>query len=366
MSPSQKPQHDRVAVPAAERGGRRWLLFVHQLPPSGSNVRVRIWRRLQQIGAIVIKQSVYALPDSSGGREDFEWLKAEVEGAGGQASVFAADSVDAWSDDALVEEFRRSRQDAYAELARDVEQALRQQSARRARARPNRRGPATHRLVEAVRQRFAAIERIDFFGSAGRDQVVTLLEQLSERVSVGSPRPVVKKAQRVGATTDAYRGLLWVTRPRPGVDRMGSAWLISRFIDSEARFGFVADREAAPRDAVPFDMFGVELTHQGGDCTFETLCEVFDIRDAAVRRIAAIVHDSDLKDGRFGAPETAAIGAVIEGLQIVHTEDDLLLAQGMMLFEALYRAFEQSARRVGPRPVARPRAKRRRLKSSSR
>ncbi len=147
---------------------------------------------------------------------------------------------------------------------------------------------------------------------------------------------------------------------------MASAWLIRRFIDSGARFGFVTDAKAAPPDAVPFDMFGVELTHQGGDCTFETLCNVFDISGAAIRRVADIVHDVDLKDGRFGAPEVTAIGTVIEGLQIVHADDDALLTQGMTLFEALYRTFEQSARRVGPRPVVRPRATRRRARRSSR
>ena len=124
MSPRPKPHTDQVAAPTAEHRGRRWLLFVHQLPPRASNLRVRVWRRLQQIGAVVIKQAVYALPDSPGAREDFEWLKAEVEGASGHASVFAAESIDTWSDDALVEEFRRSRQDAYAELARDAEQVL--------------------------------------------------------------------------------------------------------------------------------------------------------------------------------------------------------------------------------------------------
>ncbi len=117
---------------------------------------------------------------------------------------------------------------------------------------------------------------------------------------------------------------------------------------------------------VPFDMFGVEFSHRGDDCTFETLSKVFELSDGAVRRIADIVHDLDLKDSRFGAQETAAIGAVIEGLQFVHADDDALLAQGMTLFEALYRSFQQSARRVGPRPLAGRLARRQRSKGSSR
>jgi len=304
---------------------------------------------------MVIKQAVYVLPDSPGAREDFEWLKAEIEGAGGHASVFAADSVDAWSDDALVEEFRRSRQGEYAGLARDIERALRRPGPGAGR----RRGPAAswRRRLERFRRRLTAIEHIDFFGSAGRDRVVTLLERLTERLSGAAPRPSAN-AHPGKALTDAYRRRLWVTRPRPGVDRMASAWLVRRFIDPEARFSFVPDREAAPREAVPFDMFGVEFSHRGQHCTFETLCETFGIGGASVTRLAGIVHDLDLKDGRFAAPEAPAIGTVIDGLQLVYADDDALLAQGMTLFEALYRAFEQSARRVGPRPVVRPRARR--------
>jgi hypothetical protein len=336
---------------------RKWLLFVHQLPSSPSNIRVRTWRRLQQIGAIVVKQAVYVLPDSPGAREDFEWLKTEIEAAGGQASVFAADNVDTWSDDALVEEFRHSRQAEYAQLARDIEQVGRRLNARRAGR--SGRPPGSQRLLEGFRQRFAAVERTDFFGSAGRDRVATLLEQFGEQLLGGRRQPSIKAPHGHPATPEGYQQRLWVTRPRPGVDRMACAWLIQRFIDPQARFGFVTDRDAAPREAIPFDMFGVDFSHRGEHCTFETLSETFGVRDAAVTRVAAIVHDLDLKDGRFGAPEASAIATVIEGLQLAYADDDALLAQGVSLFEALYRAFEQSGRPAGPRPVARRRTKRR-------
>jgi hypothetical protein len=341
--------------------GRRWLLFVHQLPSSPSNIRVRTWRRLQQIGAIVVKQAVYLLPDSANAREDFEWLKAEIEAAGGQATVFAADNVDTWSDDALVEEFRRLRQADYTRLARDIRQVLGRSSSRRAR----RWTPASQKLTPSFRQRLAVLERIDFFGSAGRDQVLAVLDELDRRF-MPHGAPAARTGVRRDTPLKTYRQRLWVTRPRPGVDRMASAWLIGRFIDPDARFGFVADREAAPRDAIPFDMFGVEYTHHGERCTFETLCDAFGVQNAAVTRLATIVHDLDLNDARFGPPEAPAIGAVIEGLQLSQADDTALLAEGMTLFEALYRAFEQSARRVGPRPVARSRPARRRPRKSSR
>jgi hypothetical protein len=136
---------------------------------------------------------------------------------------------------------------------------------------------------------------------------------------------------------------------------MASAWLIHRFIDPEARFGFAADRNAVPGDAIPFDMFGVDFSHQGEGCTFETLCAVFGIQEPAVARLATVVHDLDLKDGKFGAPESSTVSTLIDGLQLAHAEDEALLAHGMVLFDALFRGFEHSARSTGPRPVARAR-----------
>jgi len=342
------PDSDVADSRQGGRAVRRWLIFVHQLPSRASNLRVRTWRRLQQIGAIPVKQAAYVLPDTPGSREDFEWLKTEILHAGGEVVVFAADCVDNWSDDALVDEFRRSRQEAYLALGRDVERALARQGAPRRRA--GTRTPAVGRLLDVFRQRLVALERTDFFGGAGRDRVVTLLAQLEGHVAPS--RHASATLPRGGrADVRRYQGRLWVTRPRPGVDRMASAWLIRRFIDPRARFGFVTDREAAAHDAIPFDMFGAEFTHRGDQCTFETLCALFAVDEAAVSRLAGIVHDLDLKDGRFGAPEGPAVAMVMEGLQLAYADDQELLGQGMVLFEALYRAVDQALRLAGPRPV---------------
>jgi hypothetical protein len=321
----------------------RWLLLVHQLPSSPSNLRVRTWRRLQQIGALPVKQALYVLPDTPAAREDFEWLKTEIEAAGGQVTVFSADAVDAWSNDALVQEFRRTREASYEALAREAAQLLKGQSRRAETTR-------VRRSLQQLKQRLAAVEQIDFFGSAGRDRVLTLVQQLE---NADRAPQAGRAAASKGAALADYRGRLWVTRPRPGIDRLASAWLIRRFIDSDARFEFVPDRDAAPRDAVPFDMFGVEFTHRAGFCTFEVLCDSFTLHDPGLSNLARIVHDLDLKDGRFGAPEAATVGLIVEGLQLAHADDDRLLAEGMSLFEVLYRAFEHAGRLQGPRPVTR-------------
>jgi hypothetical protein len=340
------------AQPAPRAGPRRWLILVHQLPPLPSNLRVRTWRRLQELGAVAVKQSVYVLPDTAESREDFEWLKVEIEGAGGEAIVYSADHVDPAAEAALIEQFRHVRQQAYTQLASEL---LRLQRPRASQHRPSGR----RRDLARYRERFAAIERVDFFGSAGRDRVVTLLADL-EAAAPSAAKP--KGQPATGGPGDAlqYEGRLWVTRPRPGVDRMASAWLIRRFIDSNARFAFLTDVKSAG-DALPFDMFGAGFGHEGDRCTFETLTTRFGITDPAVARIAEIVHDLDLKDGKFGA-EAATLGIAIDGLRLSSMDDSVLLDQGMTLFEALYRSFVQSIRPSRPRPVVTRKHKGRRRK----
>ena len=317
-------------------------MLVHQLPPLPSNLRVRTWRRLQELGAVAVKQSVYVLPDNPESREDLEWLKVEIEGAGGEAVVYSADHVDPAAETALIEQFRHVRQQAYTELASELQRI---QRAGGARPDPSKQ----RRELARYRARFAAIERVDFFGSAGRDRVVTLLNGLE---AAASPPAREKSRQPAGSTTGSgqYNGRVWVTRPRPGVDRMSSAWLIRRFIDAKARFAFITDVKAAG-DAVPFDMFGGGFGHEGDRCTFETLTNRFGITDRAVARIAEIVHDLDLKDGKFGAPEAATLGIAIDGLQLSAMDDTALLEQGATLFEALYRSFGHSMRPSRPRAV---------------
>lgn len=328
--------------PMPSAGSRRWLMLVHQLPPLPSNLRVRTWRRLQELGAIAVKQSVYVLPDTPESREDFEWLKVEIEGAGGEAIVYSADHVDPAAETALIEQFRHVRQQAYTELASELQ--------RMQRTRGSHQGPTGRRRdLTRYRERFAAIERVDFFGSAGRDRVVTLLNDL-EAASPSAGKGKGRRPAGGPAEGGQYDGRLWVTRPRPGVDRMASAWLIRRFIDSKARFGFITDVKSAG-DALPFDMFGAGFGHEGDRCTFETITARFDIGDPAVARIAEIVHDLDLKDGKFGAPEASTLGLAIDGLQLSSMDDGVLLDQGMTLFEALYRSFGQSIRPSRPRSV---------------
>lgn len=256
---------------------RRWLVFVHQLPARPSNGRVKIWRRLQQLGAVALKNAVHVLPESAQAAEDFEWLREEVVALGGEASIFTVSSMSEVDERYILSE-RKERK-----AMQTIE-----------------RGPS-----EPTRRSAQSPKRVD---------------------------PV------------EYGSRVWITRPRPGVDRFASAWLIRRFIDPKATFVFAAAPDRYP-DAVPFDMYQPGgFKHEGDLCTFEVLQARFGIRDPNVRRIAEIVHDVDLKEDRYKSPHAPTISSLVDGLRASIPDDAKLLEQGMMMFEAFYQSLQTSRR----------------------
>ena len=147
-----------------------------------------------------------------------------------------------------------------------------------------------------------------------------------------------KNADEILTKLDAakFKGKTWLTRPRPGIDRAGSAWLIQKFIDPKARFVFGTHPAKHP-DALPFDMLDAEFSHQGDDCTFETLVKRFGITDSAVLQMAEMIHDADLEDGKFRRCECIGINSVLSGWAKTNISDAELLAKGVECFEGLYR-----------------------------
>ena len=324
----------------------RWLLLAHQLPARSSNARVKTWRRLQQIGAVPARNSVYVLPNTDAAREDFEWIRSEIVALGGEATVFAADALNAEGSDDIEGAFRRARDADYHDLMRDAKRLAEQ-------TRSTRRTTMTHeavaRAVKHLGERLNAIRGVDFFhapvGEAAADAVAALEQRLADRMPG-------RKESTVRISSKEFMNRRWVTRPRPGVDRMASSWLIRRFIDPKATFGFV-ERPAGPMsNDVPFDMYAGDFSHHGERCTFEVLAQRFGITDATARRLAEIVHDLDMKENRYNAPEAPAVGRMVEGLRQLHADDATLLEQGMTMFEALARSFEASTAR--PRKARKP------------
>jgi len=326
--------------------GGRWLVLIHQLPARPSNLRVTIWRRLKNLGAIALRNSVYVLPNTAETREDVEWLRAEIAEVGGSATVMAADLVNPYSGEELREQFRRQPRREYAILIRDIEKRLERW---RKGKRPAPR-PAARLEAQVMRERFTRIQAKDHFNADNRSRAAALVREIEAAGSDIKPtaggRPTIPAAR--------YRGRTWVTRARPGVDRMASAWFIRKFVDPKARFSFVASGKAVPRTRVPFDMYGVDFGHHGSHCTLETLIERFGIADRATVRLAQVVHDLDLKNARYGLPECAAVGRVVDGLRLLYPDDHRLLAQGIVVMDALHRSFagERLNRRTRRRQAA--------------
>lgn len=296
---------------------------------------MKTWRRLQQIGAVPARNSVYVLPNTEQCREDFEWIRSDIAALGGEATVFAADALDGAGAEDIVATFQRTRAADYRTLKRDIDRAL---SARRGKGpTASARRDGSNRAVRSLRERFSEIERIDFFNAAARHETAESLARLEQ--AVGNAKTPVPRLAAPRLSPRTYRNRRWVTRPRPGVDRMASAWLVRRFIDPKAVFAFVAK---PGRSDVPFDMYVGDFSHQGDLCTFETLVERFGLEDATVTRIAQIVHDLDMKETRYAPPEAPAVGRLVEGLRLLHADDAVLLRQGMEMFEALARSFGES------------------------
>lgn len=318
----------------------RWLLLIHQLPPKPDYLRVKVWRRLQSLGAVAIKNAVYVLPRGDQAREDFQWVQKEVEQSGGEASICEARFVDGLSDEQVEALFNAGRDSEYAALAEDVRNLaeglpagdLSQESRSELRAQ-----------VRRLKKRFEQIAALDFFRASGRGGVEGLLSALEARLQPPEP---AEQADSGPLAVASYRSRTWVTRRGVHVDRMASAWLICRFIDPEARFRFVADRAYKPKaDELRFDMFEAEFTHEGDLCTFEVLIKRFGLEERALTPIAEIVHDIDLKDAKFKREETAGIAAAVAGIAMGTRDDEERLAQAAVLFAGLFSYFQARRRR---------------------
>ncbi|MEP7347561.1 MAG: chromate resistance protein ChrB domain-containing protein, partial [Gemmatimonadaceae bacterium] len=323
----------------------QWLLLIHQIPPKPDYLRVKIGRRLQRVGAVAVKNSVYVLPNADQPFEDFQWIRTEIIGGGGDASICRAEFIDGLTSDQIRHLFRSARDADYLEIAaaaRDLLAGARQavREARSARVRPDDD-------LARLRRRFAAVALIDFFdapeGATAKEALVTLAAELEQArgAAEGRDAALVNRAEYLGRT--------WVTRENVFVDRLASAWLIQRFIDPEARFRFVREGEYRPtKRQLRFDTFEGEFTHEGDRCTFEVLLDRMSLDDSALRSIAEVVHDIDLKDGKFGRDDAPGIERVISGIAAAHPDDVARLERARQLFDELYLLFSAEASARAP------------------
>jgi len=291
-------------------------------------LRVKVGRRLARVGAVPLKNSVYILPHSDSSFEDFQWLRHEIIESGGDATVVEAQFVEGLSDSDVESLFRDARDSDYAAIAEEARALARQAKGKIGNA---KRLQLESEIVR-IERRASEVAAIDFFGVSGAVTVAGLIDALRKRVvpAEGQLEPPVERPR------ESYVGRTWVTRMGIHVDRIGSAWLIRKHIDPEAHFKFVPAKDYQPLPGeLRFDMFEAEFAHIGEHCTFEVLCERFDITEAGLKAVAEIIHDIDLKDSKYRRPETDGVAAQIVGICLVQRDDEARLERGTQLFEEL-------------------------------
>jgi len=322
---------------------QEWLLLVHQLPPNPTSLRVRTWRKLQTLGAIPIKNSVYILPFNEKTNEDFLWLKQEIESAGGEASLFQAGSVEGASDEEIIALFREQRNQEYEKSTTDLTGLT---GALREHVKNDSLSAAklSHYETELgkLRQELERILAVDFFHASGRKKTQEAFEKCLKQLQLAKGKDKKnyhKPNDRTEFSLAEYQNRRWVTRRDPHIDRLACAWLIKRFIDKRPRFQFVGEGEDT-ENGVAYDMAKGEFTHRGEDCSFETLIKCFGLEsDPALVEIAEIVHDIDLKDKKFNRPEASGVNAVIRGLGQVYRDDNERVKECLPVFDGLYELF---------------------------
>jgi hypothetical protein len=297
----------------------RWILLLYELPKKQGTLRVSLWRKLKKTGALQLKTSAYLLPNDAENYERFQWLAQQVRDAKGQATLIRLTEIEDLSETDVIGLFNKARAAEYEELAPSLNTLLKQ----------NRRR-ITESFADDLKKVvawFQQIRGIDFFNSPRGTELEGLIQEALGLQDVTSASPKLN--------AKSYAGKVWLTRPRPGIDRVGSAWLIRKYIDPKARFVFDVDSQKH-RAALPFDMPNVEFTHHGEDCTFETLVKRFGIRDRAVRQIAEMIHDADLEDDKFHRVECVGLNALFKGWAALGVPDQEIITKGAETFDALY------------------------------
>jgi hypothetical protein len=293
-----------------------WLLLTFTLPVKRASQRVEVWRNLQRYGSVPLGNSGYLIPNNPINQERFEWLAQAIRKYAGEASVVSVQSIDNLSTPQLVTRFTEARARDYQELVRELQKKSNEAPPKRASGR-----------ISRLRARFREIVEIDFFRSPLQKRVEDLL--------ANADSPPAPRERGAKVRLKDYVGRVWCTRPRPGIDRSASAWLIRKFIDKKARFTFAEEADVPP-NAVPFDMFRGGFGHRVEDCTFETLRKEFRLRDTGVSAIGEMVHDADLNDGKFGRKEAFGVDEVLKGFSRKGISDKELLERGIEMIEGLF------------------------------
>lgn len=316
----------------------KWLFLLHRMRTLNSRERVKVWRLIKKIGAVLYRNSVYVLPYGKERLEDFQWLCQQINDSKGEASVFVTESDNLKENQIIRRLFEQNRSEEYKKVLAAAKNLIR-------RSRMAKKGGHLSEIVlkkldkegKQLQDSFEAIRQIDFFSNPLEKKAKLEMESLFRKLFEASPQggteiPIKRYSK------NAFHGKVWATREHIHIDRVCSAWLIRRFIDPKAGFVFAPEAKL-PANAVPFDVFGVEFSHHGEDCTFETLLKAFQLKDKALKAIAEITHDADLKDRKFGRPEAEGLNLTVRAMSNRLQDDEKMLEIGFVLLDSLYAHF---------------------------
>lgn len=321
----------------------QWLLFFYTVAAKPGNLRMKVWRRLIKMGAASLKGSVYILPYSEDHLEALHWLTGEVSSLGGEAAFAKVERIETMGDEEMVSLFQAQREHDYAPIAAALEALEAQLSSLE-----QQQDPKGLERVKGTFQKllkdYRAVQGIDFFHCPKGADLQERLEHFQERFTKLTAQPQAERPKPAGPRSkEDYQGKVWVTRRNPFVDRMASAWLIRRCIDSQARFEFLEKDQTGPDfpEAVSFDLPGGDFSHQQDLCTFEVLLEAFGLRGKVLRKMAEVVHDLDLKDGKFANPQASGVETILLGIRKTAKDDREGLEEGIKTFERLHAALSK-------------------------
>ncbi len=316
---------------------QEWFLIFYSVPSNPVSNRMMIWRKLSKVGAVQLKGAVYILPATEENEEFLQWLIGEVKSMGGDGAFVRTAEIRTMADADIRRLFTAQADEEYSRLEKALNVLERKiQSIRKG----TKSEEGKHLAGQAAKftKEFEVVAKRDFYNSSMGLAMRKRIQVVEAGLRDAGKKAPAKAASIIARRTKDYQGKIWATRKNPFVDRMSSAWLIKRFIDPKATFTFIDERDIASLDntTVSFDIRGAAFTHVGDLCTFEVLVKSFAIKDKAVKKIAEIVHDLDVKDEKYAKLETAGVEEILTGVRKSTKDDSAALEQGMSVFEMLY------------------------------
>ena len=327
---------------ASHKNTLQWqggIIFFYSVPSKPVSSRMKVWRKLIKAGAVQLKGSVYILPFNDDHYEFLQWLVSEIAEMKGEGAFARIEHIDTMKDSENIALFDQQRANDYRatkKAADYLEQRL--GSIRQGGEAQNIKG-LSEQFAKLLKE-FEEVKKIDFFSSKEGvalneriQRVAAELRKLSEaETAKESPLTISIRA------VDAYQGKIWVTRKKPFIDRMASAWLIRRFIDKGAFFKFIDEKDidTVGKNSIVFDMRGGEFTHVGDLCTFEVLVKSFGFKDKTLKKMAEIVHDLDMRDEKYRAAEAKGLENILAGIRNTAKDDRNAIEKGIQVFEMLY------------------------------